>query len=38
MRHTASTGVGMARVAQLILGQTDICECARFLINRENTI
>ena len=27
-----------ARVAQFILGQTDICDCVPFLINRENVI
>lgn len=33
-----AAGVGMARVAQFIPGQTDICECVPFLINRENVI
>ena len=30
------SGAGMARVAQFILGQTDICDCVPFLVNREN--
>ena len=34
----SGAGVGMARVAQFILGQTDIRECVPFLINRENVI
>ena len=32
----SGAGVGMARVAQFILGQTDIRACVPFLINREN--
>ena len=34
----AGAGVGMARVAQFILGQTDIRDRVPFLINRENVI
>ena len=34
----SGAGVGMARVAQFILGQTDIHECVPFLINRDNVI
>ena len=34
----SGAGVGMARVAQFILGQTDIRECVPFLINRDNVI
>ena len=34
----SGAGVGMARVAQFILGQTDIRECVPFLINRDNII
>ncbi|WP_375437632.1 hypothetical protein [uncultured Hymenobacter sp.] len=34
----SGAGVGMARVAQFILGQTDISECVPFLINRDNVI
>ena len=34
----SGAGVGMARVAQFILGQTDIRDCVPFLINRENVI
>jgi asparaginyl-tRNA synthetase len=34
----SGAGVGMARVAQFILGQTDIRKCVPFLINRENVI
>ena len=30
--------IASARVAQFILGQTDICDCVPFLINRENVI
>jgi len=32
----SGAGVGMACVAQFILGQTDLRECGPFLINREN--
>ncbi|NVO83519.1 class-II aminoacyl-tRNA synthetase family protein [Hymenobacter terrestris] len=34
----SGAGVGMARVAQFILGQNDIRVCVPFLINRENVI
>ena len=34
----SGAGVGMARVAQFILGQTDIRDCVPFLINRDNAI
>ena len=34
----SGAGVGMARVAQFILGQTDIRDCVPFLINRDNVI
>ena len=34
----SGTGVGMAQVAQFILGQTDIHDCVPFLINRDNVI
>lgn len=34
----SGVGVGMARVAQFILGQTDIRECVPFLIDRDNVI
>ena len=34
----SGAGVGMAHVAQFILGQTDIRDCVPFLINRENVI
>ena len=34
----SGAGVCMARVAQFILGQTDIRDCVPFLINRENVI
>ncbi|SMB95128.1 tRNA synthetase class II (D K and N) [Hymenobacter roseosalivarius DSM 11622] len=34
----SGAGVGMARVAQFILGQEDIRECVPFLINRDNVI
>lgn len=34
----SGAGVGMARVAQFILGQTDIRACVPFLINRDNVI
>ncbi len=34
----SGAGVGMARVAQFILGQTDIRNCVPFLINRDNVI
>ncbi|NVO32368.1 amino acid--tRNA ligase-related protein [Hymenobacter lapidiphilus] len=34
----SGVGVGMARVAQFILGQTDIRDCVPFLINRENVV
>ena len=34
----SGAGVGMARVAQFLLGQTDIRECVPFLINRDNVI
>ena len=33
-----SAGVGRARVAQFISGQTDIRECVPFLINRDNVV
>lgn len=34
----SGAGVGMARVAQFILGQKDIRDCVPFLINRDNVI
>ena len=34
----AAATIASARVAQFILGQTDICDCVPFLINRENVI
>ena len=34
----SGAGVGMARVAQFILAQTDIRECVPFLINRDNVV
>ncbi|MBC6606100.1 hypothetical protein H8B13_04645 [Hymenobacter sp. BT188] len=34
----SGAGVGMARVAQFILGQKDIRDCVPFLINRDNII
>ncbi|QIL76156.1 hypothetical protein [Hymenobacter sp. HDW8] len=34
----SGAGVGMARVAQFILGQKDIRDCVPFLINSENVI
>ena len=34
----SGAGVGMARVAQFILGQTDFRKCIPFLINRDNVI
>ncbi|WP_170934825.1 hypothetical protein [Hymenobacter gelipurpurascens] len=34
----SGAGVGMARVAQFILGQTDIQDCVPFLINCANVI
>ncbi|RFP66341.1 hypothetical protein D0N36_04820 [Hymenobacter lapidiphilus] len=34
----SGAGVGMARVAQFILGQTDIRACVPSFINRENVI
>ena len=34
----SGAGVGMARVAQFILGQMYIRECVPFLINRDNVI
>lgn len=34
----SGAGVGMARVTQFILGQTDIRDCVPFLINRDNVI
>jgi asparaginyl-tRNA synthetase len=34
----SGAGVGMARVAQFILGQKDIRACVPFLINRDNVI
>ena len=34
----SGAGVGMARVAQFILGQTDIRECVPLLTNRDNVI
>lgn len=34
----SGAGVGMARMAQFILGQTDIRDCVPFLINRDNVI
>ncbi|MBT2558913.1 hypothetical protein J7E24_14045 [Hymenobacter sp. ISL-91] len=37
-KRDSCTGVGMARVARFILGQTDIRDCVPFLINRENVI
>ena len=38
MQLHSGAGVGMARVAQFILGQTDIRGCVPFLINRDNVI
>ena len=34
----SGAGVGMARVAQFILGRKDIRDCVPFLINRDNVI
>lgn len=34
----SGAGVGMARVAQLILNQSDTRECGPFLVNRDNVI
>ena len=34
----SGAGVGMARVAHFIFGQTDIRDCVPFLINRDNLI
>ena len=34
----AAATIASARVAQFILGQTDIRDCVPFLINRENVI
>ena len=34
----SGAGVGMARVAYFIFGQTDIRDCVPFLINRDNVI
>jgi asparaginyl-tRNA synthetase len=34
----SGAGIGMARVAQFILGQSDIRECVPFLINRDNLL
>ena len=34
----SGAGVGMARVAQFFLGQTDIRECVPYLINHDNVI
>ena len=34
----SGAGVGIARVAQFTLSQTDIRKCVPFLINRENVI
>ncbi|WP_400193229.1 amino acid--tRNA ligase-related protein [Hymenobacter sp. B81] len=34
----SGAGIGLARVAQFILGQTDIRNCVPFLINRDNAI
>ena len=38
MKLHSGAGVGMARVAQFILDQTDIRDCVPFLINRDNVI
>ncbi len=34
----SGAGIGLARVAQFILGQTDIRNCVPFFINRDNAI
>ncbi|UYZ62660.1 amino acid--tRNA ligase-related protein [Hymenobacter weizhouensis] len=34
----SGAGIGLARVAQFILGQADIRRCVPFLINRHNAI